>query len=747
MSKYKYRPRARTHDSEQRSPTYSTDSDDEPLSDPPKLSTFASALFSVKDSSNQLDFSENYNSTTNGPINKYAGLKNVSANESHNITNNATQFDDHSSISTIFAHTNLPRQPSITTTNNNVPGDDDNARLAESYNELEMESNLQRIKVLQQSMKEELTSRYVERRNRRFLTSRLTRLGPAKRASSAVSEKDILRSIDNNTQHLLPEYHTPPLSVLDQKEISTVPESAARGNIDYSSIDFGRLKPFEYLKKKKLPTSELPSISKAYFQKQKEESLQNTLKKRHRTLNEDPKIGTFNDEGGSSGNIVSKGTPRIPNLPRRKFSQASARPSAPHNLPPTDKYGPIQYSSRDVLTSLDINNQSPSKADHKFGYDIQIGKPYTVKTPLNESYKRLSPKKKVEIIEPFIYAQKKKTGKKLSITVNGIDYEKIELLGRGGSSKVYKVKNDQNKIFALKRVSFDEFDDSSIAGFKGEIELLEKLCKEPRVVRLFDYQMSSGVLYLIMECGDNDLSQVLNQRMGFPLDMDFLRYHVRELLKCVKAVHDAGIVHSDLKPANFVFIKGLLKLIDFGIANVIPDHTVNVYRESQIGTPNYMAPETLIATNHSIEQSDLNKEMSKWKVGKPSDVWSCGCIIYQMIYGRPPYAGFQGQNRLLAIMNPEVKVIFSERTAKDEKIPTSLIDLMKACLLRDPAKRWSIDKLLCSPFFNPIIVTPFFIKDLIKNAVKYGTDQKTVTDAKIEELSNDVLERLNDFKM
>lgn len=127
------------------------------------------------------------------------------------------------------------------------------------------------------------------------------------------------------------------------------------------------------------------------------------------------------------------------------------------------------------------------------------------------------------------------------------------------------------------------------------------------------------------------------------------------------------------------------------------DHTVNIYRENQIGTPNYMAPEALVAMNYT-QDDEKYQQQNRWKVGKPSDIWSCGCIIYQMIYGRPPYGGFQGQNRLLAIMNPDVKIIFSDKTSRDETIPRSALDTMKACLTRNPDKRLTVDEVLESNF-------------------------------------------------
>lgn len=66
------------------------------------------------------------------------------------------------------------------------------------------------------------------------------------------------------------------------------------------------------------------------------------------------------------------------------------------------------------------------------------------------------------------------------------------------------------------------------------------------------------------------------------------------MLEAVQVIHDENVVHTDLKPANFVMVKGRLKLIDFGISKAIANDTTNIGRDQQIGTANYMPPEALI---------------------------------------------------------------------------------------------------------------------------------------------------------
>ncbi|KAK9459072.1 kinase-like domain-containing protein [Lipomyces oligophaga] len=313
-----------------------------------------------------------------------------------------------------------------------------------------------------------------------------------------------------------------------------------------------------------------------------------------------------------------------------------------------------------------------------------------------------------------------------SVTVAGKTYQRLELIGKGGSSKVFKVQlAHSTKIYAMKKVTLDEVDDSVISGFKGEIELLRQLSDEKRVVRLVDFEIRDLSVNMVMECGEIDLAHVLAERLNLPLDISFVRYHTIEMLKCVEAVHRHGIVHSDLKPANFLFVRGYLKIIDFGIANAVPEYTCNVRRDTQIGTPNYMAPETLLDVS-SVEGKKL------LKVGRPSDVWSCGCIIYQMIYGRPPYAIYNGTQRMLAIMDPKVKVSYPDLGLGNVPVPQEAISAMAYCLERDPEQRGTIQQIMETRFLQPLELSREVLLELLKS----GVSSASQTTSDIEHLAN-----------
>ncbi|KAK0703627.1 hypothetical protein B0T26DRAFT_658449 [Lasiosphaeria miniovina] len=318
------------------------------------------------------------------------------------------------------------------------------------------------------------------------------------------------------------------------------------------------------------------------------------------------------------------------------------------------------------------------------------------------------------------------------LRVNGKTYTRIDCIGRGGSGKVYRVSTDSGKMLALKRVSLENADENTVKGFKGEIDLLERLDKVDRVIQLIDHELNieKQMLSVLMEVGELDFNTLLKSRStpeGSRLDPVFIRYYWKEMLECVQAVHARDVVHSDLKPANFVLVQGRLKLIDFGIANAIQtDMTVNVHRETQIGTPNYMSPESLMDSSqyaftaahngkfcvpaplqhHHHSKGGAPKLM---KLGKPSDVWSLGCILYQMVYGLPPFGKIANQMaRCQAIINWGYAIEFPDVTDDGSRVPPSLLRTMRRCLAREQRDRPTCADLLAhtDPFLYPLEFDP-----------------------------------------
>jgi len=286
--------------------------------------------------------------------------------------------------------------------------------------------------------------------------------------------------------------------------------------------------------------------------------------------------------------------------------------------------------------------------------------------------------------------------KKNIIHVENVPYVKLGVIGKGGSCKVYRALSRDCTVVALKKVKLDGLNQLAIDGYANEIALLKRLQGNPAIIQLYsaEVDLDRKSILLVMELGEVDLNYVLRQqalssskqqqkqqqgsRGGVSsLNMNFIRLTWQQMLTAVHSIHEERIIHSDLKPANFLFVKGALKLIDFGIAKAIErDDTTNVYRETLSGTLSYMSPEAIMDTSTNAKGERVNR------CGRPSDIWSLGCILYQMVYGKTPFADYVGiPQKVLAITNVKHEIHFPDG------VDESSMDAMRLCLQRDPKLR------------------------------------------------------------
>uniref|UniRef100_A0A8C5PT84 Dual specificity protein kinase TTK n=1 Tax=Leptobrachium leishanense TaxID=445787 RepID=A0A8C5PT84_9ANUR len=269
------------------------------------------------------------------------------------------------------------------------------------------------------------------------------------------------------------------------------------------------------------------------------------------------------------------------------------------------------------------------------------------------------------------------------IAVKGRLYAVLKQIGTGGSSKVFQVMDEKKHLYAIKFVNLHEADWQTIDSYQNEISHLNRLQQHcDKIIRLYDYEIAQQHIYMVMECGNIDLNSWLRKKKN--IDPWERKSYWKNMLEAVNTIHQHGIVHSDLKPANFIIVDGMLKLIDFGIANQIQPDVTSIVKDSQVGTINYMPPE---AIKDTTSHGENGKPRSK--ISPKGDVWSLGCILYCMTYGRTPFQHITNQiSKLHAILDPSYDIEVPDIPEKD------LQDVLRKCLLRNPKERISIAELL-----------------------------------------------------
>jgi serine/threonine-protein kinase TTK/MPS1 len=286
-------------------------------------------------------------------------------------------------------------------------------------------------------------------------------------------------------------------------------------------------------------------------------------------------------------------------------------------------------------------------------------------------------------------AVKSKPADKTVFMVNGKPYFQLEVIGSGGSSEVSRVLSKDKKVYALKKIKVEQGNAGHVANYRNEIALLKRLRGRRQVIELIDSEedTKNSNIYMVFELGQCDLAQYLKLYRD-TLDENATRYYWRQILECTQICHEEHVIHLDLKPANFVFVDGTIKIIDFGIAKEFGADTTNIMRESQVGTLNYMSPESINDSTGSEHH----------KLGRSSDIWSLGCILYQMVFGATPFSHLKMIQKMRCITDPNFKIDFEK---EGKCTDPALREVLRACLSRDPKRRPTIPQLLKHPYMRP----------------------------------------------
>ena len=259
------------------------------------------------------------------------------------------------------------------------------------------------------------------------------------------------------------------------------------------------------------------------------------------------------------------------------------------------------------------------------------------------------------------------------------DFVLTEKLGEGSYAVVYKgyKKGNTRDIVAVKCIKKSTLGKSSSENLFREIEILKSLDHE-HIVKLKDFQWDENNIFLILEyCSGGDLSTFIRRYRHLPEHV--ARKFLRQLALALQFIREKNISHMDLKPHNLLLDSKenpILKVGDFGFAQHILDKEG---RHNLRGSPLYMAVEMFLSDTYNASV----------------DLWSCGVILFETLFGYAPFASKTYEEL-------ELKILSNDKVAIPNSVPLSpnCRDLLTRLLQRDPIKRISFEEFFSHPFVD-----------------------------------------------
>ncbi|HEX9729728.1 MAG TPA: serine/threonine-protein kinase [Gemmatimonadales bacterium] len=243
-------------------------------------------------------------------------------------------------------------------------------------------------------------------------------------------------------------------------------------------------------------------------------------------------------------------------------------------------------------------------------------------------------------------------------------------LGQGGMATVYLAKDIKHeREVAIKVISPEMAESMGKERFLREIRITAQL-NHPHILALYDSGEADGVLYYVMPyVRGESLRQRLERDMQLPLEEAVLI--TREAADALSYAHMYGLIHRDIKPENIMLAGGHAIVADFGIARAVGAAGSEKLTQSgmAVGTPAYMSPE---------------QAMGDPNVDARSDIYSLGCVLYEMIAGDIPFTGPTPQ----AIIARHSMDMVTPPHIMRQSVPEDLEDIILHAMEKTPADRY-----------------------------------------------------------
>jgi serine/threonine protein kinase/Tfp pilus assembly protein PilF len=251
------------------------------------------------------------------------------------------------------------------------------------------------------------------------------------------------------------------------------------------------------------------------------------------------------------------------------------------------------------------------------------------------------------------------------------DYELLEEIGRGGQGVVYRShQKSLNRTVAIKVISLGQWASKAhVKRFRREAEAAASL-DHPGIVPVHEVGERDGSCYFSMKFVEGGQLDEVTKREPMPVRRAVEL--IATVARTVHYAHEHGILHRDIKPGNILLDKsGEPHLTDFGLARLVEAESTFTATLDVLGTPSYMAPEQAAGETT--------------KLGKATDVYGVGAVLYQLLTGHPPFAGGTSYETIRLLLNTEPR---KPRTL-NRKIDRDLSTICLKCLEKEPQRRYS----------------------------------------------------------
>jgi serine/threonine-protein kinase len=249
-------------------------------------------------------------------------------------------------------------------------------------------------------------------------------------------------------------------------------------------------------------------------------------------------------------------------------------------------------------------------------------------------------------------------------------YDLLEELALGGMGVIYKARHrDLGRIVALKTMRVVTMVDADhVLRFEREARAAARL-SHPNIITMYEVDVFLGRPYYTMEFQAAGSLAQNRQRFAEPRAVAAL---VEKVARAVHYAHGEGVLHRDLKPSNILInSRGEPLVSDFGLARLAESDIELTRTGAVLGTPAYMAPE---------QAAGLNKE-----VGPAADVWALGVILFELLAGRRPFLGNDGdeiRHQILQADPPRLRFVLPD-------VDRSVETIVSKCLEKEPGRRYA----------------------------------------------------------